>query len=118
MKAKVLDLNNRLTTLVENLKAHYGSTLSLHLFDTYSMYNDVLADPAKYNITNTTTSCLDVNDDSALNYLKFSKPRTLCKNPENFVFWDMLHPTTRVHQIFADAVSRFAQEKFTNLQAR
>jgi thermolabile hemolysin len=110
--AEVLDLNNQLTTMVNNFQAQYGSSLKIRLFDTYALFNDVLTNPAKYNVTNTSASCLNINTDSSLNYLESQSPRSICTNPDTFVFWDTLHPTTHTHKVLASSVTSFVQANF------
>ena len=111
--AQVIDLNNRLTALVATLQAQYGSSLHIQLFDTYALFNDLLSNPAKYQVSNTTQSCLNINTDSSTNYLSKQSARSQCSNPDSFVFWDTLHPTTHTHKLLADAVTAFYQ---ANLQ--
>ena len=104
---QVIDLNDRLTLLVSSLQAQYGPSLHIQLFDTYTLFNELLNNPAKYNISNTSQSCLNINTDSALNYLQTYTARSQCSNPDAFVFWDMLHPTSHTHKLLADAVMNY-----------
>ena len=113
--AQVTDLNNRLVALVASLQAQYGSSLNIQLFDTYSLFNDVLNNPAKYQVSNTTQSCLNINTDSSTNYLQTQTARSQCSNPDTFVFWDTLHPTTHTHKLLANAVTAFVGSSFGNL---
>ena len=113
--AEVVDLNNQLTAMVSGLRAQYGSNLNIRLFDTYALFNDVLNNPANYNVTNTSTSCLNINTDSTLNYLETQNPRSTCTNPDTFVFWDTLHPTTHTHKVLAGAVTSFIEANFGNV---
>jgi thermolabile hemolysin len=105
--AQVIDLNNRLTALVSTLQAQYGSSLHIQLYDTYALFNDLLTNPSKYQVSNTTQSCLNINTDSSTNYLSTQTARSQCSNPDTFVFWDTLHPTTHTHKLLADAVAAF-----------
>ncbi|MFC5474299.1 SGNH/GDSL hydrolase family protein [Paraherbaspirillum soli] len=105
--AQVLDLNKRLASLVSSLQAQYGSSLNIRLFDTYALFNDLLNNPAKYNVSNTVESCLNINADSSLNYLKTQTPRSQCTDPDTFVFWDTLHPTTHTHKLLADQITGY-----------
>lgn len=110
--AQVTELNHRLVALVASLRAHHGGGLNIQLYDTYSLFNDLLTNPAKYQLSNTTQSCLNINTDSSINYLKAQTVRLHCRDPDVFVFWDTLHPTTHVHKVMADAVTRFAELNF------
>ncbi len=57
------------------------------LFDTLSLLNDVVANPASYGLSNVTAPCFD-----GIN---------VCANPDQYLFWDSLHPTTAAHRILA-----------------
>ena len=64
-------------------------------FDTYSFLNDVVAHPANYGLTNASQPC----------YSGFVEPDpggTVCADPGTYAFWDVEHPTTRLHAILAD----------------
>jgi outer membrane lipase/esterase len=56
-------------------------------FDVYGLITKVLASPAKYGL-------VDVTDSSQGNYVI---------NPDTYLFWDDLHPTTKGHNILAQA---------------
>jgi thermolabile hemolysin len=113
--AQVKDLNKRQVALVASLQSQYGSSLNIRLYDTYALFNDLLTNPAKYRISNTTQSCLDINTDSVTNYLKTQTARSQCSNPDAFVFWDGSHPTTHTHKLMAEAVTAFVRASFGNL---
>ena len=115
VSAEVLALNSQLTTMVNTLQAQYGPSLKIRLFDTYTLFNNVLNNPASYGVTNTTTSCLNINTDSSLNYAETQTPRATCTNPDTFVFWDTLHPTTHTHKVLAAAVTSFIQANFGSI---
>lgn len=56
-------------------------------FDTYGALNRIVADPGAYGFTNASTPCLD------------AQAGTVCANPDQYVFWDGSHPTTRTYSI-------------------
>lgn len=57
-------------------------------FDTFSLLDDIVADPAKYGFTNVKDPCYD-----GLFHV--------CSNPNQYLFWDTLHPTTYAHYLLA-----------------
>lgn len=63
-------------------------------FDTFALLNDVVQHPDKYGFTDTGDPCLTL--------------LIPCGNPDQQVWWDDFHPTTRAHQViglaFATAV--------------
>jgi len=74
---------------------------TINIFDSYQVVNDLVASPADYGLANVTDSCL-------------MPDLTVCDDPDTYMFWDTVHPTTKVHQIFAD---RFRAD-FCNKESR
>lgn len=60
-------------------------------FDLYSLFNDVLAQPATYGFDNSTDPCFVAPTAQS--------PGSLCADPDKYVFWDQVHPTTAAHEI-------------------
>ncbi|WP_082752605.1 SGNH/GDSL hydrolase family protein [Janthinobacterium sp. B9-8] len=113
--AQVVEYNQRLTMLVAALRMKHGNRLNIQLFDTGAMFTDLLDHPAKYNVKNTTSSCLDINSTASTVYLQAQKPRKECTNPDEFVFWDNMHPTTNTHRLLGKFTGDFAKQYFVNL---
>jgi phospholipase/lecithinase/hemolysin len=66
--------------------------LRILFVDVLSKLNDVLANPAQYGFTKTTIGALD---DPALT------DKTLAGPGADYVFWNVLHPTTKLHKLMA-----------------
>ena len=64
----------------------------VEVFDTFTLLNQVVADPGSFGLTDATTPCFDAD---AL---------TVCPNPEEYMFWDTVHPTTAGHEIISNAL--------------
>jgi thermolabile hemolysin len=113
----VVAFNQKLAQLRDSLQATYGPSLVIRMFDTNTLFNDVLNNPGKYGVTNTWQSCLDINADSGSNYLYTWPARAECTNADAFVFWDTLHPTTHTHKLLADYAASFVRSNFPAMPA-
>lgn len=83
----------------EGLVKH-RSDLQIRIVDARTRFDRVLSDPAPFGFVNTTDSCLRIDQDSPLTYIQTHAPRRHCE-ADRFVFWDTLHPTTRMHELMA-----------------
>ncbi|MGQ5523128.1 SGNH/GDSL hydrolase family protein [Chitinimonas sp. PSY-7] len=111
--AQVLSYNSKLIEMISDLKVQNGGGLNIQLFDSYSLFNDLLNNPSAYGMTNTTLPCLNINGAHVSTlYLTNHQTRPECKNPDTFVFWDVLHPTTRTHKLLSDHVAPFLRSHF------
>lgn len=88
--------NQGLETTINNLQLTLGNDVNLTLLDTYSLINNVVTNPSDFGFTNVTQGCLLVG----------------CNNPNEYLFWDDIHPTTALHNFIAD----FALETLNNSQ--
>jgi phospholipase/lecithinase/hemolysin len=75
------DLNVALDTLSQSFPS-----LNIIPVDLNSLFEDAISEPATFGFTNVTTPCLFVG----------------CPNPEEYLFWDLYHPTTATHEFIAD----------------
>jgi len=81
--------NSSLATALDGLSQKLGPDTRIIPLDVNSLFNKVTADPGKYGFTNVTDSCL--------------KNSAACAaNPNKFLFWDDVHPTTAAHKLMAD----------------
>jgi thermolabile hemolysin len=95
--------NQQLALLVEDLHREYPS-LQITLYDTYAKFNDLFENPSNYGLTNLSDSCLLIDEYNIQVYAKQVEPRPICINASEFMFWDLIHPTTAVHKILAESV--------------
>ncbi len=61
------------------------SDLKIATLDANALYREAIASPAKYGLTNVTSACLSGGG--------------VCGSPDQFLFWDGIHPTTAAHKI-------------------
>ncbi len=64
--------------------------------DVNLLYRDAISNPGKYGFKNVTSACL---------YNKAT-----CDNPDQFLFWDGIHPTTATHKILGEAAFKAVNE--------
>lgn len=60
--------------------------------DVYGLVHDMVSDPAAFGFSNVTDACLRPNT-----------PPFTCQQPDEFLFWDGLHPTSAAHAFVARA---------------
>lgn len=80
--------NAGLTGVLAQLGALPGVTFTR--LDAFAALNAIVADPAAFGLTTVTTPCLTPND------APFS-----CSNPNDYLFWDGIHPSKAGHAILA-----------------
>lgn len=68
--------------------------------DSAQILRDVVADPGAFGFTNWTEACIDPLDPFA----EGSCLTDWMKDPDEYLFWDDVHPTRAGHLIFADAI--------------
>jgi phospholipase/lecithinase/hemolysin len=72
------------------------SELQIATLDANALYRDAIANPVAFGFTNVISSCLAGS--------------ITCGNPEEFLFWDGIHPTTAAHRILGEAAVSAIQE--------
>lgn len=73
----------------EVLNDKLGHDTQIIQLDVNSLYREAITEPAKFGFTNVTNACLN--------------NVAVCDNPDKFLFWDGIHPTTAGHRILAEA---------------
>lgn len=110
-KAKIVEYN----AFVEGKVAEYQAQgLNFVLYDSFSLFEDIVASPGDYGLRNISDSCLDINQSSSSDYLKSHKLRSDCETygSDTYLFWGVTHPTTQAHKIISDAVVKDALPNF------
>ena len=90
-----LTFNSELATQLGNLEHQFPGT-HIFSFDSYAFLNDVVQHPDKYGFTDTGDPCLTL--------------LIPCGNPDQQVWWDDFHPTTRAHSFIGTAFATAVPE--------
>lgn len=69
--------------------------ISIATVDLFSAVQDIVANPTDFGLTNTTDSCIT----------PFVMGNAVCNNPNDYFFWDGIHPTSAGHAIVADLIA-------------
>ena len=92
-------MNTALDTMLGTLSP--SMTHGIRLLDTYTLVDDIVADPAAFGMTDVTSAC--------------AASQACIDNPDTTFFWDGIHPTTAGHAILARAALRTVPEPSTVL---
>lgn len=92
--------NQKLAAALGNFSSIPG--VNIIPVDTNSLFAQVLNNPEKFGFKNATGSCV-IGD--------FSSIQSVCNNPNDFVFFDAVHPTTGAYKLVADAALTAVRSK-------
>jgi thermolabile hemolysin len=99
LRGHIIQYNEALAATISQMRSQYPG-LTIYAPDFYTQFNAVLNEPGTYGIT---VENIDALEDPALANKSFNGPGA------NYLFWDYLHPTTKVHA----AVANFIQQLVT-----
>ena len=71
-----------------------GLVPGVQIVDIFTEFEDLVSNPQNYGLTNSTDACVTPE-----------QPPYVCNKPDEFVFWDGVHPTKVTHGIIADIVA-------------
>ncbi len=85
--------NNALAVLLSNLEA--GLPITLHRLDVFTLINEAVALPASVGLTEVKAPCITPGTTADAE----------CTHPDDYLFWDGIHPTRTGHAILARRAS-------------
>jgi thermolabile hemolysin len=92
-KTHNLGLSNTLNQLGQKLQPD----TTLIQLDAYTLYREAIDNPAQFGFTNVMSACLDSS----------------CSQPDQFLFWDGIHPTTAAHRILGERAALALKSKLS-----
>lgn len=78
--------------------------VSVLLFDFYAFSQNIRHNATQYNITDLSNPCYNGRV-AGHSLLPLSAPSALCSNPDSHAYWDAIHPTAVIHQLWGEAVA-------------
>ena len=89
-RSVTIAFNSTLNTVLDDLTNNL--TINLIKFDLFNFFESVITNPTSFGFANVTLPC--------------ARSSSLCSNPDEFVFWDGVHPTAAFHQALANAATK------------
>ncbi|XLU69051.1 hypothetical protein S245_028104 [Arachis hypogaea] len=99
VNAMVGIFNDRLRSLVDELNTQYNGSSIFVYGNTYAALTQIIQDPIAYGFVVTGRACCGVGSfQGRISCLPYSIP---CRNRDQYVFWDVFHPSEAVNKILA-----------------
>lgn len=87
--------NQTLSADLPTLQAQLGMNVTILVMDDYTMMKAAESDPSKFGLVNATQACYNAPK-------LFQGGGTVCATPNQYLFWDVVHPTLTGHEQLAD----------------
>lgn len=90
--------NSSLSANLSFLKQQLSPDINIIPLDVNSLFNRVIAHPKEFGFTNVTNSCI-----GDLSVIRINLPtQSITCTPDQFLFWDQIHPTTATHKLVGE----------------
>ena len=96
--------NTGLAGLIDSRRA---AGLDILTFDAAGFLAEVVAEPARFGLTNVSERCYTGDD------ITFNGSGDVCPTPSSYLFWDGIHPTATGHALLAQAMLQHIPEPAT-----
>jgi len=80
---------------LEQLLAVLDNYANIMRVNVYDLFGEVVADPTSFGLANATDPCI---------FEIYPGEWVVCENPDEYLFWDFIHPTTVGHMLLSDTV--------------
>ncbi|MCF6807100.1 SGNH/GDSL hydrolase family protein [Thiotrichales bacterium 19S9-12] len=99
--------NMKLDKKVETLKNKYRQT-QINLFDGYRFMKRLINKPFDFGFENAICPCiLSLGGFDLKGNIQDESEIVIKENPETHLFWDLVHPTTKAHQVVASEWAKY-----------
>ena len=103
--------NTQLDEMLDGLEGAPDLNIRIHRFDAFSLFKDVIDNPGEFGLSNVTDASLDLAQFTP----PFAPPYPVVANPDEYLFWDYIHPTTIGHRFIGDAAFDALAESATQV---
>ncbi len=79
--------------------------LDIIALDIFALFTDLIANPAAAGFVNVTTPVADISDFGLPGPMTATQLAPAGANPDQWLFWDSLHPTARAHALIGEAAA-------------
>jgi phospholipase/lecithinase/hemolysin len=83
-----------------------SANITIHRLDVFGLFNNLLDNPLALGFANATGSILSTTNFATPGPFNPTLAVPNTTDPDTFVFWDSLHPTSRVHAIIGNEAAR------------
>jgi len=92
------EFNVALTNKLNEIETIPEKNISTIRFDVHALFEDMTANPTNYGLENVSEPCYIKNEFA----VELSGNETICDSPDEYLFWDSIHPTTAGHKILSE----------------